>query len=599
MTNDKHRLRRKTLTVIAVGVIVSAVLLGLLYAVGTHRCLEKTLGFGQETMVFLENACEKYDRYEQGRKIETTHDLLAAVESFATFLSSDRVEVNNDLIEQFVHAENLSGLMVMDSDGHMAAHYDIDGRDPLMLWREELACSPVASMYQGSKVTYSTVVERRGVVFAVCAVPYGDGVALAYRSLVSDTADDYSYSIADVLANNTFHQSPMVLVMEDAEIVSSNSADADVSLARLLTSAGVEWKDDGLTRIEYRGTTWYAVRAAYKDYRLFALYPKSEVMSDRISFVAAGVLVCLAFWVVVLLARNIVDHRNLVEKDKQLGIINAISAIYDSTFLLHLDTLEIEGINMSPAIAKIFAEHSEAYDFMDTVCWDIVSPESREAVVGLVDISTLRERMEGVPYLAAEVRDCRGTWYSLQVVPQHRDEQGRLESVVVATHNISMVKHAEELSYQDKLTGLRNRNYLESRGDSLVNEGLPVSVIMLDCNCLKRTNDIYGHEMGDELLRRTASVLRRVAGADYLPMRLGGDEFLLVCPHTDNESALGLEQDLRLGLAAVSDEALTVSASIGVATVETAGNTLADVYRVADHNMYRDKRMVHAQGADC
>ena len=116
MTTDEHRLSRKTLNVIAASVIVSAVLLGLLYTVGTHRCLEKTLGFGQETMVFLENACEKYDRYEQGRKTEATHDLLAAVESFVTFLSSDRVEVNDDLIEQFVHAENLSGLMVMDSD---------------------------------------------------------------------------------------------------------------------------------------------------------------------------------------------------------------------------------------------------------------------------------------------------------------------------------------------------------------------------------------------------------------------------------------------------------------------------------------------------
>ncbi len=599
MTNDERFLHKKNLVVIVVSVVASIVLLNLLFMVGTHRCLEKTLGFGQETMVFLENACEKYDRYEQGRKTEATHDLDAAVESFATFLPPDRVEVNDDLIEQYVHAENLSGLMVMDSDGHMTAHYDIDGRDPLMLWREELACSSVASMYQGSKVSYSTVVERRDVVFAVCAAPYGDGVALAYRSFVPDTADDYSYAIADVLANSTFHQGPTVLVMEDAEIVSSNDPDVDVSLARLLAGSGIEWKDEGLTRIEYRGSKWYAVRAAYKDYRLFALYPKAEVMSGRVSFVAAGVLVCLAFWVVVLLARNIVDHRNLAEKDKQLGIINAISAIYDSTFLLHLDTLEIEGINMSPAIAKIFAEHSEAYDFMDTVCRDIVSPESREAVVGLVDISTLRERMEGVPYLAAEVRDCRGTWYSLQVVPQHRDEQGRLESVVVATHNISMVKHAEELSYQDKLTGLRNRNYLESRGDSLVNEGLPVSVIMLDCNYLKRTNDIHGHEMGDELLRRTASVLLRVAGDDCLPMRVGGDEFLLVCPHTDGESALGLEQDLRLGLATVSDEALTVSASIGVATVETAGNTLADVYRIADHNMYREKRMVHTQGADC
>lgn len=599
MTNDERFLHKKNLVVIVVSVVASIVLLNLLFMVGTHRCLDKTLGFGQETVVFLENACEKYDRYEQGRKTEATHDLDAAVESFATFLPPDRIEVNDDLIEQYVHAENLSGLMVMDSDGHMTAHYDIDGRDPLMLWREELACSSVASMYQGSKVSYSTVVERRDVVFAVCAAPYGDGVALAYRSFVPDTTDDYSYAIADVLANSTFHQGPTVLVMEDAEIVSSNDPDVDVSLARLLAGSGIEWKDEGLTRIEYRGSKWYAVRAAYKDYRLFALYPKAEVMSGRVSFVAAGVLVCLAFWVVVLLARNIVDHRNLAEKDKQLGIINAISAIYDSTFLLHLDTLEIEGINMSPAIAKIFAEHSEAYDFMDTVCRDVVSPESREAVVGLVDISTLRERMEGVPYLAAEVRDCRGTWYSLQVVPQHRDEQGRLESVVVATHNISMVKHAEELSYQDKLTGLRNRNYLESRGDSLVNEGLPVSVIMLDCNYLKRTNDIHGHEMGDELLRRTASVLLRVAGDDCLPMRVGGDEFLLVCPHTDGESALGLEQDLRLGLATVSDEALTVSASIGVATVETAGNTLADVYRIADHNMYREKRMVHTQGADC
>lgn len=599
MMNDERRLRRKNLAVIAVGVVVSLALLGMLYTVGTHRCLEKTLGFGQETMVFLENACEKYDRYEQGRKTEAMHNLDAAVESFATFLPPDHAEITDGLIEQYVHTECLSGLLVMNADSHMTAHYDIDGRDPLMLWREELACSSVASMYQGSKVSYSTVVERRGVDFAVSAVPYGDGVVLGYRSLATESADDYSYTIADVLVNNTFHQGPTVLVMCDAQIVSSNDSSVDVSLARLLTDSGIDWKDEGLTRIEYREETWYAVRAAYKDYRLFALYPKSEVMSDRITFVAAGVLVGLAFWVVVLLARNIVDHRNLAEKDKQLGIINAISSAYDSTFLLHLDTLMIEGINMSPAIAKIFAEHSEAHDFMDTVCRDVVSPESREAVVGLVDMKTLRDRMEGVPYLVAEVRDCRGAWYSLQVVPQHRDGQGRLESVVVATHNISMAKHAEELSYQDKLTGLRNRNYLESRGDSLVNEDLPVSVIMLDCNYLKRTNDIHGHEMGDELLRRTASVLRQVAGEDCLPMRLGGDEFLLVCPHTAGESALGLEQDIRFGLAAVSDEVLTVSASIGVATVETAGNTLAGVYRVADHNMYREKRVVHAQGADC
>lgn len=75
----------------------------------------------------------------------------AALESFATFLPPDHVEVNDDLVEEYVHTEHLSGMLVMDADSHMTAHYDIDGRDPLMLWREELACSSVASMYRGSR----------------------------------------------------------------------------------------------------------------------------------------------------------------------------------------------------------------------------------------------------------------------------------------------------------------------------------------------------------------------------------------------------------------------------------------------------------------
>ncbi|MFA4032258.1 hypothetical protein ACEG18_09580 [Collinsella aerofaciens] len=253
MTNDERRLHRKHLVTAAVAVVTSIVLLGLLYTVVTHRCLDKTLRFGREAMVFLQAACEKYDRYEQGRKTEATHNLDAAVESFSTFLPPDRVEVNDDRVEEYVHTEHLSGMLVMDADGHMAAHYDIDGRDPLMLWREELACSSVVSMYRGSKVSYSTVVERRDVDFAVSAVPYGDGVALGYRSLAPEPADDYSYTIADVLVNNTFHQSPTVLVMRDAQIVSSNDSTVDITLARLLVDSGIDWKDEGLTRVEYRG----------------------------------------------------------------------------------------------------------------------------------------------------------------------------------------------------------------------------------------------------------------------------------------------------------------------------------------------------------
>lgn len=59
MTNDERRLRRKALVTAAICVVASVVLLGLLYVVGTHRCLDKTLGFGQETMVFLKKRLRK------------------------------------------------------------------------------------------------------------------------------------------------------------------------------------------------------------------------------------------------------------------------------------------------------------------------------------------------------------------------------------------------------------------------------------------------------------------------------------------------------------------------------------------------------------
>lgn len=597
MSDERRRPRALPLAVLA-AIVAGLLFMALLYSLGTHRDLERTLGFGHEAMAFLENTCKKFDSYNQGRKTDATYEVDAAVGSFATFLAPENVEADDTFIEEYVQTQHLSGLLVTDADGRMVAHYDVDGRDPLMLWREELACSSVKAIYQGSKISYSSVLERRGVDFAVSATAYGEGVAFAYRSLATDTDDGYSYNIADVLVNNTFHQDPIVLIMQGKEIVSSNDPDADSTLAHLLSDNTLDWKDEGLTRVEYRKQMWYAVRAVYKDYGLYALYPKSEVMTSRGAFVVAGALACLTVWVVILVARGISDRRNLAEKDKQLGIINAISSTYDSAFLFQLKTQKIEGIRMSALTAKLFADHPDTYDFLDNVCREAVSPDCRETVMALLDVTTLQERMEDAPYLEAEIRDYQGVWYSMQVIPQCRDEQGNLESVVIATRNISKAKRAEELSFQDKLTGLRNRNYLESRGDDLVNEGLPVSIIMMDCNHLKRTNDALGHEMGDELLRRTASVLSDTAGDTCLPMRVGGDEFLMVCPGTDRKTALAIVNSLRASLVKASDEVLTVSASFGVATVETAGATLADVYRLADGEMYREKRSVHAGDAD-
>ena len=592
-TFDSFSPRRLTVMA-ALFIAADLVVIAALYAVGTYACLEKVDGFARETITFLENTCSKYDNYVLGTKSDELQSLDGSAASFCRFLPEDQVGVDDDLIREYVTSQHISGMMVLDANGDLLAHFDSDGRDPLYMWHDTIKSSSVQAVISQGRSEYASVVEQRGKDFAVVAVRYGNGLALLYRAM-DDSSQALGYDIKDVLENNTFHKSPVVMIVRDGEIVSSNSSEADTTMLRAVTNRGVTWASDALTPLEAKGSSWYACRSVFRDYTFYLVYPRSEVMSSRWSFVAVGVTIYLALGLLVLLVRGFYDRRNLKETKKQLEIINAISKTYRSTFLLHLDTMKMEGINMSDEVARVFAEKPDPRAFLEQTCRDVVLPECRDALIDFMDPSTLEERLRGVPFLGLDIQDGHGTWYSVQLIPQSRDRQGRLQSVLIATRDVTSIKRAEELSYIDKLTGLRNRNFLESHAAALLEPSmLPVSVIMADCNYLKRTNDRLGHEWGDRLLQRMAAVLCEVAGEDNLPMRVGGDEFLLICPHTTYERAESLVVMMRDGLDMVSDEVLQVSSSFGIFTVDDACTTMDEAFKAADKAMYVEKAAVHA-----
>lgn len=98
----------------------------------------------------------------------------------------------------------------------------------------------------------------------------------------------------------------------------------------------------------------------------------------------------------------------------------------------------------------------------------------------------------------------------------------------------------------------------------------------------------------DKLLARVARVLVDAAGEDVLVMRIGGDEFLLVCPHTGDVEAEQLVARAKAGLVAASDEDLTLSVSFGTATVCEGEATFAEAFKAADEAMYVEKQAAHA-----
>ena len=120
-----------------------------------------------------------------------------------------------------------------------------------------------------------------------------------------------------------------------------------------------------------------------------------------------------------------------------------------------------------------------------------------------------------------------------------------------------------------------------------------VSLIMADCNYLKHTNDTLGHEYGDLLLQRVARSIKECIPENSIAMRIGGDEFLIMCAHCSVEIDRHIMQPIRQRMVKNSDEVLKRSAALGTCTVENDNIPFRDAYNIADQAMYKEKKQHH------
>jgi diguanylate cyclase (GGDEF)-like protein len=151
------------------------------------------------------------------------------------------------------------------------------------------------------------------------------------------------------------------------------------------------------------------------------------------------------------------------------------------------------------------------------------------------------------------------------------------------------------LAYRDPLTGLRNRRYFSERlGEELCRlrraRTQRLSVVCIDVNDFKQVNDTMGHAAGDTALIAVGRLLESLTRTSDLVCRVGGDEFVLLLPDTDEEQVKTVLSRLREHLPALAGVGLgTRGLSLGAATYERGDDELRLLSR-ADEQMYEDKR---------
>ena len=161
------------------------------------------------------------------------------------------------------------------------------------------------------------------------------------------------------------------------------------------------------------------------------------------------------------------------------------------------------------------------------------------------------------------------------------------------------LEESVELAIIDPLTGLHNRRYMENHLRTLVEgairTGRPVSVLMADIDHFKKVNDTHGHDGGDIILKEFAARLKRNTRGIDLACRLGGEEFVVIMPETDMVRAFQVAERTRAMIASEPFQLrpelrLRVTASVGLATLETAEDTPEIILKRADNALYAAKR---------
>ncbi len=251
--------------------------------------------------------------------------------------------------------------------------------------------------------------------------------------------------------------------------------------------------------------------------------------------------------------------------------------------------------------AIALAERINAKTMLADACADLSSQHERDGELGAA--LALYKRFHAVreaEFATTRQHAARAAqlWIDFQQATRQAS-QYREQAKLLAEDKEALAKQAEVLtaaSQQDPLTGLLNRRGLDAQVGALVAasevNAVPLTVALIDIDKFKTINDSFSHMVGDAVLKRVAGIIRAHCRVNDLPVRYGGDEFLVVLAGAGPDGSTLVLKRLKDAVDACGwgEEAagLAVTLSIGAATRPT-GATLATTIAAADHALYAAK----------
>lgn len=318
------------------------------------------------------------------------------------------------------------------------------------------------------------------------------------------------------------------------------------------------------------------------------------------SMIANAVLLLLIRQFVVAKQNALISYRlHTVNTNLEVAVTSKAHELeireqqYRSLFAYHAEPIFLfdlhgEVLSVNEAGSSVLGHDTET--LIGSNILDIIEPEDRFAYTTVLhDLTSGRPQTLDVAVITGD--GSKRVW-QLMNIPMIID--GEVEGIYAIVKDITqMIVQQEQIYHQanhDSLTGLHNRYALQEQIERLIGESKPFSLMFSDLDGFKEINDQFGHRMGDELLQHIGKRLRDALLPNEYAGRLGGDEFIVVAEHGDDETLVERLRRIVYRPPYFMDGTLVeIHASFGIVRYPEHGSTLKHLLSNADLAMYKAK----------
>lgn len=432
------------------------VLLLAVFLVVVHNSDLDNISFvADETLSFMRSVCQRYDGYATGHRISALKDIYDKANGLASLAPTEDLQ-STTYLERFIDTQSLTGVLVTDGSLSPVGQTDSNGEDAGALWAEFLQAEDKRNIVKYKKKSYSGTAVIGGREYEVAVVSRRDakGLVLCYKICDTVSTDVYETSLEKTLDNNTFHKNPCIVVTDGTTVLASNIP--DIASGSLVSDCVIQetseflWSENALVRLNWQGAQWFGKRMAYEQYYIYVFYPSAEVFDNMLPIVSISVAIYALLCTILLLMRYASARRYRLREQRQLNTIRAISTLFVTTSILHLDKDEVEGIISTPRAQAVLDESTKIENVAANLAEQIIAPAYRQQYVDFLDAETIDERMRGKNSISSVCQDVNGVWFAVYLIPMEHTKDGRLKDVLFASRDINSYMRSEK-EYQEKL----------------------------------------------------------------------------------------------------------------------------------------------------